>query len=100
MSFPSDFLARHHFVQQPGRFVAGALGVRDDAGEGRMRQFAEQIIVIHANDRHFVRHRDADAPASIQHLLAAKIVTRHHADRLWQLLDPASQMVHLLFVVE
>ena len=67
------------------------MGVGNDTGQRRMGKLAEQFVVIHADDRHLVRHRDADAPAGVEHLLAADVVAGHQADGLGKLAQPTGQ---------
>ena len=93
MRFAFEFLARHHFVKEGGGFVTGAVGVGHDAGERRIGKFAEQIVIIDTDDGDFVGNSDTDAAAGVEDLLAAKIVTGHHADRFGKTADPVCERV-------
>lgn len=41
VGFAFESAAGDHFIEEGGGFVAGAVGVGDDAGEGRIGKFAE-----------------------------------------------------------
>ena len=93
VSFAFEFLAGHHFVEKGGGFVPGAVGVGNDAGEGRVGEFAEEIVIIDADDGNFVRNSDADAAAGVEDLLTAEIVAGHDADRFGQAANPLGKGV-------
>ena len=99
MGFAFDLAASHHFIEEMRGLVTRAVGVRDDAGERGIRQSAEQVIVIYADDGNFVRDGDANAAAGIEHLLAAQVVTGHDTDWLGQGPNPFGEVSDLGFVV-
>jgi hypothetical protein len=47
-------------------------------------------VVIHSNHCHIIGNAQAGASTCIQGLVTAVIVTRHHANGLWQVLKPMS----------
>lgn len=96
VGFAFEFAAGDHFGEERGGFVAGAVGVGDDAGKGRAGEFAEEFVVVDADDGDFIGDSDADAAAGIEDLLATKIVAGHDADGLGKLADPFGELVGFL----
>ena len=99
MGFAASGFAGDHLVEEGGGFIAGAMHVRHDAGEGRVGEFAEKFVVVDADDGDFFRHGEAEAAAGVEDLLAAKIVAGHDTDGFGQAADPFGEFGDLLFVV-
>lgn len=98
MGFAFDFPAGHHFVKESGGFVTGAVGVRDNAGEWWGGEFAEEFIVIDADDRNFIWNSDAEAAAGIEDLLSAEVVAGHDPDRFGEFTDPMCEVVDFFVI--
>lgn len=79
VGFAFETAAGHHLIEERGGFVAGAVGVRNNAGERRAGEFAEEFVVVYADDGDFIGHGDAGAAAGVEDLLAAEIVAGHDA---------------------
>ena len=90
-----DDSAIHQAVQEGRRHVAGAARIRDDARQRRVGQLAELLVVVHAHDRHFVRHGHAGASACLEHFAAHQVVARHDPDGLRQRGDPSSDLLRV-----
>ena len=74
--------------------------VGNHARKRRVGEFAKEVVVIHADDGHFIRDSDAGAPAGVEHLLAPEVVAGHDPDRPGQRLNPLRQIVHLFLVIQ
>jgi len=97
VGFAASGFAGDHLVEEGGGFVAGAMHVGDDAGEGRVGELAEEFVVINADDGDFVGNSEAEAAAGVEDLLAAEIVAGHDADGFWEAADPFGEVVDLHF---
>lgn len=75
------------------------MGVRDHARQGGSGEVAEEIIIIHADDRHGFRHRQAAPSAGVEHLASAKIVTSHDPNRLGKLGEPCADLLDIELLI-
>src|SRR6185437_17045310 len=49
------FFSGDHLVQQRRGLITDALSVERNAGQRRVGEFAEHFVVVHADDRDFIR---------------------------------------------
>ena len=65
-------------MKEGGGFVSCFFRVQGHAGERGIAQFAEQLVVIHANDRHFVGNPQAAflMPVPPQARMVGRVWTR------------------------
>ena len=89
--------ALHHEVQQARRLISDPKRVGDHARKGGIRQQADELFVIDADDRHFLRDGHSRPPARVEHLNAADIVAGHDPQGLGQPLDPLGYSLDLIF---
>src|SRR6516164_769516 len=83
----------HHPFDEGGCLVADFAGVGGDAGKRRIAKIANDVVVVHTDYSHFVGDGDPYVPASVQNLLAARIVAGHQPHRLGQLTQPSRQIL-------
>ena len=79
-----DPLPGHRPCQQYRRFITGPLRIRNHARQRRIAQLAQQLVVVHADHRHLLRHREARQTTRRQYLLPAQIEASQHTDRTRQ----------------
>ena len=100
--FGRRFAARHHPFEQNRRVIPDAKRVRHHAAKRRVRQFTENFVIVHADDRHFFGHRQVQPAAEVQDLLAADVIARHDSDGFGKRDQPAAEIFlkeqSLLFV--
>ena len=80
----SGWLAGHQAVEQLGRLVADQLGVGDDAGEGRVAELADLLLVVDADDGDLLGDGQVHPVAGVEDVLAPDVVAGHDPDRLGQ----------------
>lgn len=100
VGFAADDFAGHHGVEEGGGFVAGAVHVGDDAGEGRVGELAEEFVVIHAEDSDFIGDGNVQAAAGVEDLLADKIIAGKDANWPGELFNPAGEVFDDVLAVE
>ncbi|OQC21502.1 MAG: hypothetical protein BWX70_03221 [Verrucomicrobia bacterium ADurb.Bin070] len=83
--------ATHEAVQHLRGLVAGALGIKQDARHRRLGGLAEVLVIVHAQHRDLVRHRDAGARAGVQNLPPAIVHRRQQGHRLGQVAQPGAE---------
>ena len=84
--------ACHQPGQQGGGLETDPLGVQDHARQGKVRQFAEDLVLVHADDGHLVRYGHIHLAAAVQDLPSADIVACHDAAGFRQILEPGHQI--------
>src|SRR5262249_32006726 len=57
-----------------------------------VRQVTDQLVVVNADHRDFVRNTHAELAAGVEYLTAANVVTRHDTDRFWKAADPVANV--------
>ena len=72
------------------------MGIRRNAAQRRVGQFAKQFIVVDADDGHFIRHGGTDQTAGFQHLPSDNVEAGHDAHRFGKCLDPQGEAGHLI----
>ena len=80
-------------IQRERDFGAVARPRQRDAAQGRIRQIAHQLIVIHHHDGDLLGHGDAGVPADLGQMPAERIVGSEDPDRFGQLVQPADETV-------
>jgi hypothetical protein len=83
-----DPLVRHQPLEQFGGQTPRASRIGNHARQGRTRQPAEQFVIVDAEHRHLVRHRDPCPPAGVERLPAADVVAGKERHGLGQRLEP------------
>ena len=63
---------------------------------GGVGQFAEKLVVVDADDGHFIGHGGVDETARFQHLAAHDVEAGHDAHWFGKRFDPHSELGHLL----
>ncbi len=79
------------------RFIADPIRVGDHARKWWIRQQADELFVIDADDRDFLGYGHSRAPTCVEHLDPADIVAGHDPQRLGQSLDPLGDPLDLIF---
>ena len=78
------------------QLIADPKRVGDHAGKGRIRQQADELFIIGADDRHFLGGHSRPA-ASVEHLNAANIRAGHDARGLGQFFHPLGHALDFIF---
>ena len=83
-------------MQEGCGFKSDLCGVRIDARQRRIRNFAFYRVVIDAEHRHFLGHGNAVGVAGVQHLIVAGVVAGEERDRFGQVMKPFRQRTAVL----
>ena len=82
---------RHHAVQQLGRAETGVRHRERDARERGRGRLADDLVVVHAEDRDVVRHRQPRRVAGVEHLPGADVVGGEERGRTRKRAQPVLQ---------
>lgn len=69
----------HHAVEEGGGLESAGLGVERDAGERGVGEFAEEVVVVDAQDGELGGDVEPGDPAGLEHLSAAVVVAGEDA---------------------
>ncbi|RMT68374.1 hypothetical protein ALP29_05281 [Pseudomonas syringae pv. avii] len=86
--------AMQHLMQQCRSGTAHGLRALDHRTERHPREGAGQRVVVDADQRHLLRHRNTRRQAGLQQLPSAGIGHRDDADRLGQAVQPGNLLLH------
>jgi hypothetical protein len=81
---PARFPPLHDRVELRRGGIAQLSGAGLHAAHGRRAQLTQQLVVVHADHGHFIRHIQIVGATRLEHLTAAGVVGGHHAERFRQ----------------
>ena len=89
-------VAANTTLEQFGAAIADTFRVGDDARQRWRADAADQVVVVHADDSDFLRHRDSGLGADIEHMLSPKVVATHDTHGLLERVNPPAEPVLLV----
>lgn len=79
-------------IQQPGRLEADPLGRNGHARQRRKGQLTFQLVIVHAENRHVVRHPQTEELAHVGQIVGGHVMVGQDGHRLGQLLQPRTDL--------
>ena len=93
------FAPCHEIVKQSCSFKSGAFGVGRDAGKGRGRVFADDLVVVDAEHDGLPGNPDVGSSTGFKHLDGPSVPSGEKSGRLGKFADPLRKNGEILFWV-